>query len=394
MTNRLLLFCLGLSSLLLGAFLSRSGLPDPVQASPAVLQQIDTPSVEPSLLLGLDRQLAEQASRQNLVAAIDQSLHYLQSSPASAAYQHYPIAGITRSRVLRSLMRFRQLVLAARSPEDLQVSVRREFDFYQSIGRDGLGTVDFTGYFEPTYAASLTPTAAYRYPLYRLPPNLSQWAYPQPTRLQLEGEDGLQGSQGLLRGLELVWLRDRLEAFLVQVQGSARLQLTDGSVMTVGVAGHTDHDYTGIGRQLVADGKLTEEALTLPNLLEYFRQRPQDLNLYLPRNHRFVFFRSTAGAPAIGSLGVPVTAERSIATDRALMPAGALALIQTNLPIANSQGELESRLTSRYMLDQDTGGAIRGAGRVDIFMGTGTVAGDRAGLVNTTGQLYYLLLKD
>ena len=136
----------------------------------------------------------------------------------------------------RSLARFRELVQRARSPEALQAAVLQEFDLFQSVGKDGQGTVSFTGYFEPTYRASRTPTAEYRYPLYRLP-NLAQWSKPQPTRAQLEGTDGLQGEKGRLRGLELVWLRDRLEAYLVQVQGSARLQLTDGTTLSVGVAG-------------------------------------------------------------------------------------------------------------------------------------------------------------
>jgi len=106
-----------------------------------------------------------------------------------------------------------------------------------------------------------------------------------------------------------------------------------------------------------------------------------------------VFFRETYGAAATGSLGVPVTAERSIATDKSVMPPGALALIYTQLPKQSVAGKLEQRPVSRYVLDQDTGSAIKGPGRVDIFMGTGVKAGDRAGLTNSTGQLYYLLLK-
>jgi membrane-bound lytic murein transglycosylase A len=227
-----------------------------------------------------------------------------------------------------------------------------------------------------------------------MPPDLDQWALPHPTRRQLEGEDGLQGVQGRLRGLELVWLRDRLEAYLVQVQGSARLQLTDGTTMSIGYAGRTDYPYVSIGRELVNDGKFREEELTLPIVIEHFRNHPADLNLYLPRNDRFVFFQETGGTPATGSLGVPVTANRSIATDKTLMPPGALALIQTQLPDADGSGGFSQRFVNRYVLDQDTGGAIRGAGRVDIFMGTGTSAGDRAGLINTPGTLYYLLLKE
>lgn len=352
-----------------------------------------------SELLGLDDRLWQAAGRsggdrQALLAAIDHSLDYLQTSEAVAAYEQYPVAGFSRDRVARTLERFRQLLLTCDSAAELQAAVLQEFDFYQSIGSDRAGTVGFTGYFEPVYQASRTATAEFRYPIYRLPPDLDRWSRPHPTRKELEGTDGLQGVQGRLRGLELAWFRDRLEAYLVQVQGSAQLQLTDGTTMAVGYAGRTDYPYVSLGRELVKDGKVAEEDLSLPVVLDYFRQHPEQLSEYLVRNDRFVFFQETTGLPATGSLGVPVTAERSIATDKSLMPAGALALIQTQIPDSDANGSLVNRQVSRYVLDQDTGGAIRGAGRVDIFMGTGELAGDRAGLINAPGQLYYLLLKD
>jgi len=335
-----------------------------------------------------------------LLAAVDYSLAYLQTAKAAEQYRHLLISGMShdssetlRDRVQRSLRRFRQLLVQAKSPVELQAAVKREFALYQSVGKDGQGTVGFTGYFEPTYAASRVPTAEFRYPLYRLPPRFNQWAHPHPARIQLEGVDGLQAAKGPLRGLELVWLRDRLQAFLVQVQGSAQLQLTDGSTMTVGFAGKTDQPYSGVGKELVKEGKFRLEELSLPVMVEYFRQHPADMNRYLPRNRSFVFFRETNGAAATGSLGVPVTAKRSIATDKSLMPPGALALIHTQIPVQKASGQLEQRLVSRFVLDQDTGGAIRGPGRVDVFMGTGPQAGEQAGRLVSTGQLYYLLLK-
>jgi membrane-bound lytic murein transglycosylase A len=302
------------------------------------------------------------------------------------------VPGITRDRVRRSLVRFRQLVVSSRSPAELQAAVNREFIFYKSVGKDEQGTVLFTGYFEPIYAASQKPSAEYRYPLYRLPADFDRWPKPHPTRTEIEGDDGL-GTKSPLRGRELVWLRDRLEAFLVHVQGSARLQMPDGKLMTVGYAGKTNYPYVSVGRELVKDGKLPLEGLTLPVLIDYFRASPAELNQYLPRNQSVVFFKETYGAPAMGSIGVPVTAERSIATDKSLMPPGALALINAPIPYSNPDGQLESRMVNRYVLDQDTGSAIRGAGRVDIFMGTGPQAGDRAGIISGAGELYYLLLK-
>lgn len=342
-----------------------------------------------------------QGDKAALLTAVDHSLAYLETRKAAEQYRNLFISGLSRDfsretlrdRVQRSLRRFRQLLVQSKSPVELQAAVKREFALYQSVGKDGQGTVGFTGYFEPTYAASRVPTAQFRYPLYRLPPNFNQWAHPHPTRAQLEGVDGLQAAKGPLRGLELVWLRDRLQAFLIQVQGSAQLQLPNSSTMTVGFAGKTAQPYSGVGKELVKEGKFRLEELSLPVLVDYFRQHPADMNRYLPRNRSFVFFRETYGAAATGSLGVPVTAERSIATDKSLMPSGALALIQTQIPFQKASGQLEQCLVSRYVLDQDTGGAIRGPGRVDIFMGTGPQAGERAGQLVSTGQLYYLLLK-
>ena len=357
------------------------------------------PTTQLPVGIAQDYQLWQGANSQGgdqkaLLTAIDHSLQYLATAKAEKDYTDYPVPGITRDRVTRSLRRFRQLVVQAQSPQALEASVKKEFQFYQSVGNDQKGNVDFTGYYEATYPASRTPTAEYRYPLYQAPADFKKWPKPHPTRADLEGQDGLQGSQGPLKDLELVWLRDRLQAFLVQVQGSARLDMTDGTEMTVGFAGKTDHPYTSIGKALVQDGKFTIDELSLPILIQYFQKKPQDLDQYIPRNQSFVFFRETFGSPPMGNLSVPVTDERSIATDKSIMPPGALALIRTPLPYYNQRQQLEFRKVNRFVLDHDTGSAIKGPGRVDIFMGTGPKAEARAGVMTKSGQLYYLLLKD
>ncbi|MEH2176376.1 murein transglycosylase A [Nostoc sp.] len=328
-----------------------------------------------------------------LIGAIARSLQYLQTANAAAAYQKYPVAGITRSRVIKSLQRFRELLLKTNSATELHQAIEREFVLYQSVGKDNQGSVLFTAYYEPLYAASRVPTAEYRYPVYRLPPDFNSWTKPHPTREELEGADGLQAAKGKLRGLELFWFRSRLEPYLAQIEGSARLQLPDGSQTTIGYAGHTAYNYKSIGRELVNDGKLPLEGITLPIILDYFQKHPQELNIYIPRDRSFVFFQENHGEPAQGSIDVPLTAERSIATDKSLMPPGALALIRASIPFVNPTGKMQERIISRYVLDQDTGGAIKGAGRVDYFLGTGKIAGDRAGVTVSNGQLFYLLLK-
>lgn len=322
----------------------------------------------------------EIPDKKALISAIARSLQYLQTANAAAAYQNYQVAGITRDRIIKSLKRFRELLLTTNSARELHQGIEREFILYQSVGKDMKGSVLFTAYYEPLYAASRVPTAEYRYPVYRLPPDLNSWPKPHPTREELEGADGLQGAKGKLRGLELFWFRDRLEPYLAQIQGSARLQLPDGSQTTIGYAGNIAYNYKSIGRELANDGKLPLEGMTMPIILDYFQKHPQELNIYIPRDRSFVFFQENHGEPAQGSINVPLTAERSIATDKSLMPPGALALIRAAFPFANPTGKMEERIVSRYVLDQDTGGAIKGAGRVDYFLGTGKLA-DRKSVV-------------
>lgn len=337
-----------------------------------------------------DEKNDEIANKKALLQSIDYSLQYLQTEQAITAYQK---SEITRERVYNSLQRFRQLLISTKSPQALQAAIEKEFVFYQSVGRDNKGTVLFTAYYEPLYLASRQPTKEFRYPAYRSPADLESWAKPHPSRSELEGVDGLQGSKGKLKGLELFWFKDRLEPYMIQIQGSAKLKLTDGTQTTIGYASNTAYNYRSLGRSLVDDGKFPLEGLNMPIILDYFRKHPQDLNIYIPRDQSFVFFQETYGKPAQGSISVPLTPERSIATDKSLMPPGALALIRAPFPYINKSNKIENRLVSRYVLDQDTGGAIKGAGRVDYFLGTGEAAGERAGVTVSNGQLFYLLLK-
>jgi membrane-bound lytic murein transglycosylase A len=360
--------------------------------------ELETDCTSQSACLGWDEQIwsrgGKPGDRNALLASIDNSLSYLQKDRAIAVYQNYPIKEISRDRVYRSLVRFRQLVVSSNSPAQLQAAVRREFVFYKSVGNDGKGTVKFTAYYEPVYIASRVRTNVYKYPLYRLPADFEKWSKPHPKRVQLEGKDGLLGDKSQLRGFELLWFRDRWEAYMVQIQGSAQIKLTNGTATSIGYAGATDYPWTSIGRELAKDGKVTLKQLTLPRMTEYFQQHPQELNNYLPRWERFVFFKEKNAEPATGSINVPVTAERSIATDKSVMPPGALALVNTSLPYPTASGRLDYRTVSRFVLDQDTGSAIKGPGRVDYFMGTGKLAGDRAGVTGGNGSLYYLLLKE
>lgn len=389
------------TSLGVGLWLAQAGIalppappPTPPQTQPvptvSPLQRSDPPMVDPDT--GLWTRDTWLGDRVELLQAIRHSLHYIDTPPAFQAYQREFAPGITREKVRESLLRFYQLVRFAESPDQLQEAIRREFVFYRSSGDRVTGEVTFTAYFSPTYSASAVPTAEYRYPIYRKPANFDQWSKPHPTRAQLEGEDGL-GTTSLLKGQELAWFRDRIEAYLVQIQGSAGLQMTDGTTLNIGFGGATDAPYTSIGKELIQDGKIAADQLSLPMVIDYLKKHPNEANTYMNRNQRVVFFQPTPTSAAMGNLGRPVTAGRSIATDQSLMPPGAIALIHTRLPYRFSDGQLDKVSVSRYVLNQDTGSAIKGAGRVDVFLGKGNEAGDRAGLVKETGDLYFLLLK-
>ncbi|MBD2773767.1 murein transglycosylase A [Iningainema tapete] len=377
--------------------------PQPIPIEPGILPPLELVNLEANCItpgsscLGWDEQIWDENGRKGdrtaLLNSIDNSLRYLATPEAMAAYQNYPVKEITLDRIRDSLLRFRQLVINSNSPAQLQAAVQREFVFYQSVGNDGKGTVKFTAYFEPMYTASRVRTAVYKYPIYRKPPDFDNWSKPHPKRVDLEGKDGLLGNKSRLRGMELLWFRDRWDAYMIHIQGSSQIRLTNGTTTSVGYAGGTDYPWTSIGKELSKDGKLPAKSLSMPGITRFFQQNPREMNNYLPRWERFVFFRETNGSPAQGSIRVPVTAERSIATDKSLMPPGALALINTKIPYPTPSGQLVYRNVNRFVLDQDTGSAIKGPGRVDYFMGTGKLAGDRAGVTGGNGRLFYLLLK-
>jgi membrane-bound lytic murein transglycosylase A len=262
--------------------------------------------------------------------------------------------------------------------------------------RDGL----ITGYYEPLLNGSLTRTDRFRYPLYRRPDNLLTVdltsLYPElkgrPVRGRLDGKrvipylDRAQiaRERSPLAGNELLWVDDPVEAYLLQVQGSGRVRLPDGSQVAVGYADQNGHPYRSLGAQLIQRGELRREEVTLPRIREWIAAHPEETEALLNSNPSFVFFRlREAGAEGpVGSLGVPLVAERSIAVDPAYITLGLPVWLNTTLP--------DGSRYQRLVVAQDTGGAIKGAVRADVFFGQGDAAGRVAGEMKQTGQLYVL----
>jgi membrane-bound lytic murein transglycosylase A len=390
--------CLVLACLFLGGCASwrRKDYSRPLEAGQVALRKITDPARIPDFRPAF-------RNRARLAASIDNSLFYF-THPSSQRY--FPYLDISHSRAVHSLEKFKSLLKSASTPDELHRRIVDDFDVYESVGCDGKGTVLFTGYCTPFYDASREPTAEFRYPLYRQPPDLvktkdgeilgrrvtARTIAPYYTRGEIE-----RGSK--LDGLELVYLKDRLEAFLVHVQGSAKLKLRDGSTLEVGYAAKNGRAYRSLGKMLADAGKLRRDRVSLTTIKSYFRKHPEDLDVFLPQNKSFVFFRETKGGP-YGSLGVPVTAYRSIATDKRkdalgqeIYPRGGLAFIQTTLPAPALGGGITKQSYSGFILDQDTGGAIRSAGRADVYLGEGPEAETLAGHTVAEGRIYYLFAK-
>jgi membrane-bound lytic murein transglycosylase A len=287
----------------------------------------------------------------------------------------------SRSALLATLERLDALLDL--EPAALAAAVTSEFACYRSVGRDGAGTVMFTGYHSPQYEGSRTKTERFDTAVRKVPPDLKK---PYLTRRQIDGEGQLDG-----QGLELLYLA-RLDSYLLEVQGSGSARLPDGTVVNLQYANSNGHPYTSLGKELVKDGKLTLEQASIQSIRAYFAEHPEEQDEYLFRNASYVFFTETE-APPTGCAGAAVTPGRSIATDKRLFPAGALAFVVVETPVCEGSEIVGWRRTARFVVDQDTGGAIVGAGRVDLYMGATAEAEAAAGVMKRDGALYYLLLR-
>ena len=319
-----------------------------------------------------------------LLQSISNSIEYFKK------IKSYPNAfnsiGFTPEKQIETLELFRDGYTRYKNSQQLDEFISENFRVFQAIGKMHRGQVHFTGYGTPIYDGSLTPTETFRYPLYRKPANFKKPYFP---RREIE-------EQNLLSGNEIAYLKSKLEAYLIHVQGSGQIRLSSGKKIYVGYSGNSGHSYTSIGRLLVMDGKIPEEELTLPVLIIYFDQHPDKLDYYLRQNDRYIFFKKVSHSVPHGSIGVPVTATRSIATDKEVFPPGSLAfaVIGTQRPGDTSRSKEKWRIEkSFFALDQDTGGAIKTPARADLFFGIGDEAMYNAGNLNTYGKLYYLLKK-
>ncbi|MGB0749920.1 MAG: murein transglycosylase A [Magnetospiraceae bacterium] len=261
----------------------------------------------------------------------------------------------------------------------------------------------FTGYFEPELRGSRTPGGAYTTPLYKRPPELVMVDLGQ-FRDSLRGQriagkvengrlkpfadrEAIVAGDLRQRGLELVWVDDPVAAFFLQIQGSGRVVLEDGSILRLGYDAQNGHAYTAIGRTLIDKGALTRENVSLQSIAAWLRAHPAEADTVMNSNQSYVFFRELTGPGPLGAQGLALTPGRSLAVDRRFIPLGAPIWLDTTDPLA------PEKPLQRLMVTQDTGGAIKGPVRGDVFWGAGVDAENRAGVMKQPGRYFLLLPK-
>lgn len=281
-------------------------------------------------------------------------------------------------------------------------------EFFQPLAAANLARPDglFTGYFEVSLNGSRTAGGRYTVPLYRPPPDLvmvdlglfrDDWhgsriagrvvggqLKPYETRAEID-RGALKG-----KGLELLWVDDAVDAFFLDIQGSGRVRLEDGSTVQVGYVAQNGRPYVPIGRKLVERGALQPGAVSMQAIRQWLATNPGDANAVMEENPSYVFFRELKGDGPLGAEGVVLTPGRTLAVDPHFIPYGVPLWLDTTRP--EMPGQPGAPL-QRLMLAQDTGGAIRGPVRGDVFWGFGADAGEIAGRMKQRGHWWLLLPK-
>ncbi len=356
-------------------------------------------------------QFFDSRSFEGLARSIDQSLIYFKRVPLSRKYT-YGKDIFDAGHMIRSMERFQALLADNSSPDELNARIKEDFLVYKSAGTD-TGEVLFTGYYEPTYKGSLEQGNSYVFPAYSAPMDLVQ------IDLSLFS-DKYKGHKRLMarvnpdtrrvvpyysreeintlpdfsdRADPVVWLESRVDRFFLEIQGSGRVNLEQGGQLRIHYAGSNGNAYRSVGRYLIEKNEIARKDMSMQAIREWLENNPHRMDEVLHHNESFVFFKTEEGGP-FGSINVEVTPLRSIATDQRLFPNGALCFAQAALPDPDLLEPLEQwEKTSLFVLNQDTGGAIRGPARADLFCGNGPYSEFTAGHMNTRGHLYFLVLK-
>ena len=345
----------------------------------------------------------------SLALAIESSLQYLNRLNDDTMFT-YGSDTFPAEHISKSLKTFLLTIKQNSDSKKLNRELRKKFLLYKAAGYRGNKKVLFTGYFEPILEGNIEPDSTYEHPIYKMPDDLlrinlglfrpkysgerimaridGHRLIPYYTREDIDEGKALEG-----RDLEIAWLQDPLDIAILQIQGSGTVKLPSGETIRVGYSASNGHPYRSIGRYMIDKGYIAADNLSLQAIRSYLNDHPQIKEEILNYNPSYVFFRLLDNGP-IGNIGVPLTPGRSLALDDRLFPKGALVYIHCQKPIIGEDGNIAGWVPfSRFLLNQDTGGVIKGTGRADIFWGSDPYAELAAGHLKHRGEIYFLVKK-
>lgn len=351
----------------------------------------------------------DDMDRDSLEEAVERSLEYLNRLGDDKIFTYGPDK-FPVEHIHSSLRAFLQISKQNPDIKKFGRELRKKFFLYKAAGRRGSKKVLFTGYFEPILDGNLEYDPIHRYPIYSKPDDLfrvhlglfhpkfhgqyitgridGQRLIPYYTRKDIAEGGVLEG-----QGLEIAWLRDPLDIAILQIQGSGIIRLPNEERIRVGYSASNGRPYRSIGRYMIDMGYIKSDELSLQTIRSYLKEYPDAKAETLNYNPSYVFFTFLDNGP-LGNISVPLTPGRSLAVDSRLFPKGALVYIRCQKPIMGKDGEITKWVSfSRFLLNQDTGGAIKGAGRADIFWGSDPYAELAAGHLKHKGELYFLVKK-
>jgi len=345
----------------------------------------------------------------SLSLAIESDLKYLNQLKDDTLFTYGPDT-FPAEHVRESLKTFLSIFDQSSDSKKFNQYLRKNFCLYKAAGFWGSKKVLFTGYFEPILDGSLERDSVYRYPIYRRPDNLltmhlglfRSGLSGQRIMARIQGnslvpyytrKDIMEGKILENKNLEIAWLKDPLDVAILQIQGSGMIKLPSGKIIRAGYSASNGHPYKSIGRYMIDNGYITADNLSLQAIRSYIKQNPDIKDEILNYNPSYVFFRLLDSGP-LGNIGVPLTPGRSLAVDDRLFPKGALVYIRCQKPIMGKDGNITGWVPfSRFLLNQDTGGVIKGTGRADIFWGSDPYAELAAGNLKHKGEMYFLVKK-
>ncbi len=341
--------------------------------------------------------------------SILQSISYLKKVPSVRKFK-FGKDFFSSTHMIKSFEHFLNFIHTKPSKQELKKFIDSYYLVYRSIGGSKSEQVLFTGYYEPVLQGSLEQSAEYIFPVYARPHDLinidlslfsprfkgeritgrytGQTIVPYHERKEIEHKNSLEG-----KAKQLAWVKDRIDLFFLQIQGSGKIDLDNGKTINVHYHATNGRPYRSIGKLLIEKGKIDRSQMSMQSIRSYLHNHPEEIDAVLNYNCSYVFFKIEEDGP-LGCLEVKLTPGRSIALDRRIFPLPALSFIETKKPLIDSSGRINAWTDfSRFVMSQDTGGAIRGPGRADLFYGNGKYAEIAAGHMQHIGKLYFLILK-